>query len=248
MENAKNHREWSSPRAWGCFSCVPCLLCLSAVFPTCVGVFPFLSMSASRKSCLPHVRGGVSFVYEWYRYPIQSSPRAWGCFSRIEFCTSRAQVFPTCVGVFPVSSPPPARQRSLPHVRGGVSLSDFFYWPFAKSSPRAWGCFCARGAGASSEDVFPTCVGVFLTMPPCTGFLRSLPHVRGGVSLMRNAAPHRLESSPRAWGCFQLSTWAYRGTPVFPTCVGVFLARNTADTFKLCLPHVRGGVSKRWTE
>ena len=70
----------SSPRPWGCFSfriSTPWRVC---VFPTPVGVFPNSSMCTVYRVCLPHARGGVSFVSDLSRPSGESSPRPWGCF------------------------------------------------------------------------------------------------------------------------------------------------------------------------
>ena len=56
------------------------------------------------------------------------------------------------------------------------------------------------------------------------GFVRpvagSLPHVRGGVSIMSAAPAYAFKSSPRAWGCFHLRRDQRSNPGVFPTCVG----------------------------
>ena len=71
--------------------------------------------------------------------------------------------------------------------------------------------------------VFPTCVGVFLSMLYAVTLEYRLPHVRGGVSATLIQKRKNNRSSPRAWGCFTTSTSS---------------AALTAG-----LPHVRGGVS-----
>ena len=70
------------------------------VFPTCVGVFlADLFLEAFIRG-LPHVRGGVSMERIFRNFGEKSSPRAWGCFSRLSRTSVRKGVFPTCVGVF----------------------------------------------------------------------------------------------------------------------------------------------------
>ncbi len=54
-----------------------------------------------------------------------------------------------------------------------------------------------------------------------------------------------LVSSPHAWGCFQTSSSTLTALQVFPTCVGVFLKTPHYAGFSLCLPHMRGGVSRK---
>ena len=131
----------SSPRAWGCFFCVPCLLYLSAVFPTCVGVFLTLAQLLPPKMRLPHVRGGVSEKASIEAAYLRSSPRAWGCFPVPAQDRVLREVFPTCVGVFPGIRCSRRCRPRLPHVRGGVSGPEAFCRAGGPSSPRAWGCF-----------------------------------------------------------------------------------------------------------
>ena len=50
-------------------------------------------------------------------------------------------------------------------------------------------------------------------------------------------------SSPRPWGCFPPARRLATAGTVFPTPVGVFLARRPLITQRRRLPHARGGVS-----
>ena len=73
-------RRESSPRAWGCFQGKWKQIALVEVFPTCVGVFPYMEFVMFCAIGLPHVRGGVS-VSPMKPVAVRvSSPRAWGCF------------------------------------------------------------------------------------------------------------------------------------------------------------------------
>ena len=67
------------------------------------------------------MRGGVS-CYS-YMMPLKrlSSPHAWGCFYGIVLENLDSGVFPTCVGVFPISNVSKFIPFRLPHMRGGVS-------------------------------------------------------------------------------------------------------------------------------
>ena len=51
------------------------------VFPTPVGVFPFVTWAKQIKISLPHARGGVSQKEMLSFDEALSSPRPWGCFS-----------------------------------------------------------------------------------------------------------------------------------------------------------------------
>lgn len=53
---------------------------------------------------------------------LRSSPRTWGCFRELLYLRCLVLVFPTHVGVFPVSQKPRYELISLPHARGGVSV------------------------------------------------------------------------------------------------------------------------------
>ena len=92
----------------------------------------------------------------------ESSPRAWGCFRFLRARYRRDRVFPTCVGVFPLSHWRPLCHSCLPHVRGGVSARVSAGRRKTSSSPRAWGGFFSLTDTRLLYRVFPTCVGVFL--------------------------------------------------------------------------------------
>ena len=134
--------------------------------------------------------------------------------------------------------------EGLPHARGGVSRTLRVTDRLWESSPRTWGCFFYLRHPTGRHPVFPTHVGVFLSVPgghlPGDG----LPHARGGVSISLGASGAAATSSPRTWGCFS-GDWPQRAVGVvFPTHVGVFLrAPEKASPFPR-LPHARGGVSQ----
>ena len=165
------------------------------------------------------------FHARWYTETQKdvSSPRAWGCFSGHGASWATSIVFPTCVGVFPSPVSPESAER--------------------RSSPRAWGCFHEGRLLSDPLTVFPTCVGVFPVLGGPVGAITGLPHVRGGVSEKREQKPPKRRSSPRAWGCFDMSIRYVQYARVFPTCVGVFLLLRSQFRYLCSLPHVRGGVS-----
>ncbi len=175
----------SSPRSWGCFRAYRHHVGRMAVFPTLVGVFlrsfHFCIASASLPHArggvsdaghvghvvpdgLPHARGGVSTAGSWCRCHCSSSPRSWGCFFHWSLSGMMCGVFPTLVGVFPRSSSSASSRSSLPHARGGVSLSSTPSKSRPMSSPRSWGCFYLRHPVFQGRRVFPTLVGVFLSV------------------------------------------------------------------------------------
>ncbi len=133
--------RWSSPRAWGCFRLFDAVRWRVLVFPTGVGVFPRYADSGNQAIGLPHGRGGVSACTAYQGAQQMSSPRAWGCFLRVDGAWSGFKVFPTGVGVFPKQWAVNVLISGLPHGRGGVSDEPLVIAAENASSPRAWGCF-----------------------------------------------------------------------------------------------------------
>ena len=111
-------------------------------------------------------------------------------------------------------------------MRGGVSQIRDHPGNAPPSSPRAWGCFHGPAENDLVDVVFPTCVGVFLTVILRKSIALRLPHVRGGVSYTKRPLKKGLRSSPRAWGCFYPEKPFEHRDAVFPTCVGVFLVQK----------------------
>ena len=152
-----------------------------------------------------------------------SSPRTWGCFFELIHKVIRDCVFPTHVGVFLIFFLSVALRKSLPHARGGVSRNHGGKSDNAQSSPRTWGCFPKPRSVRLPRRVFPTHVGVFLSLYLYTDSTLCLPHARGGVSIQSVAYMPPSSSSPRTWGCFYCPNFRIR---------------------RICsLPHARGGVS-----
>ncbi len=131
--------------------------------------------------CLPHARGGVSRKRRVYQYRQASSPRTWGCFRSALAYSPSADVFPTHVGVFPSRRWSGLSASSLPHARGGVSISE---WPndaAVWSSPRTWGCFWNPRRAVPAR--------AFVLSSPCTW----------GVSCEGSTSIGVLESSLHMW-------------------------------------------------
>ena len=196
-----------------------------------------------RKGSLPHARGGVSSGLTLSNTGLRSSPRTWGCFSCASCSFRRKDVFPTHVGVFPVTSMATEWKARLPHARGGVSKFGSYHVRQQGSSPRTWGCFWSGPQTGWRLVVFPTHVGVFLNSCLCRQSRVSLPHARGGVSLVSDLPRIPWESSPRTWGCFFHILHIRPLGKVFPTHVGVFLKVSAKRSGSMRLPHARGGVS-----
>ena len=188
-----------------------------------MGVFLQHSRKYHHRGCLPHTRGGVSYIGSVVLSFIKSSPHPWGCFYKKSLLKKKRSVFPTPVGVFLGGGLSPLILAGLPHTRGGVSALARSGLYAKKSSPHPWGCFLPFTPYGVPVPVFPTPVGVFLHFAADPGFAGSLPHTRGGVSF---------RVVPSASGAL-----------VFPTPVGVFLDLPPLGEDIDCLPHTRGGVS-----
>ena len=167
-----------------------------------MGVFLRYTLVKKPLRSLPHARGGVSKRAEMWDRLRLSSPRPWGCFLIDKVAILTKHVFPTPVGVFPPSLNVTQLTPSLPHARGGVSETVIGYQAVGSSSPRPWGCFCGRFRYGLRYFVFPTPVGVFLKEAIRALRSGSLPHARGGVSLLTAMRVALVMSSPRPWGCF----------------------------------------------
>ena len=168
------------------------------------------------------MRGGVSYDAIPHLTRSQSSPHAWGCFSGSGQGQAGRPVFPTCVGVFLPFAGLTAARCGLPHMRGGVSLFNQCLAGVRKSSPHAWGCFAHRRKSTGLKKVFPTCVGVFLSLITRRKRMHCLPHMRGGISQDDYPGLGDWWSSPHAWGCFFHHLRRDSAAGVFPTRVGVF--------------------------
>ena len=129
----------------------------------------------------------------------------------------------------------------LPHARGGVSIFSIRGIKKNASSPRTWGCFQCVRILWEKKLVFPTHVGVFLSIgtdyaadgassPRTWGCFFHLPALRTSGDVF-----------PRTWGCFYCRLYRSNEPRVFPTHVGVFHARGGLVRFWHCLPHARGG-------
>ena len=141
LRDANSKMDSSSPRPWGCFRTEKDLMMRSDVFPTLVGVFLGQTAGYEIATGLPHARGGVSTSGSTTPPAPPSSPRPWGCFQLAAQGMVYVEVFPTPVGVFPLSSAVRWCRCGLPHARGGVSPVFWIScWP-RRSSPRPWGCF-----------------------------------------------------------------------------------------------------------
>ena len=133
----------SSPRTWRCFYIEKAKKHGWIVFSTYVEVFLTCARRFRFRSCLLHVRGGVSQGGVWAYIGQTSSPRPWRCFRVVQRVGPKSYVFSTSVEVFPTVTRTRARLSRLLHVRGGVSFSARCHTSSSVSSPRPWRCFLA---------------------------------------------------------------------------------------------------------
>lgn len=111
----------------------------------------------------------------------------------------------------------------IPHVRGGVSGSDFRMITPCSSCPHAWACFYFGSESPLFDGVFPTGLGVFRNIRrECLVSVR-LPHVSGGVSYLDQITDPALKSSQRQWGVSFNMIANHANIFAFPTLVGVLL-------------------------
>ena len=73
---------------------------------------------------------------------------------------------------------------------------------------------------------------------------KRLPRIRGGVSELPEYFDSRERSSPHTRGCFCPSEFSHIRRGVFPAYAGVFLTPLSRIDLMLCLPRIRGGVSR----
>ena len=110
-----------SPRKWGYFQARAAWVNRHVVFPTQVGVFPRKALTSPRPVRFPHASGGISV--SWL-VPVgcrQFSPRKWGYFRIVHPVVLKKPVFPTQVGVFPITKPRFFQRTRFPHASGGIS-------------------------------------------------------------------------------------------------------------------------------
>ena len=111
------------------------------LLPTFVGVFLRQQVHPAQQPTPPHVRGGVSGVYEVIGDSARSSPRSWVCFYVLDAFAGSGVLLPTFVGVFLSVDGHMYAYLAPPHVRGGVSGFIGTEAEWMASSPRSWGCF-----------------------------------------------------------------------------------------------------------
>ena len=213
----------SSPHTWGCPQIFYIFGAGRILFPTHVGVSLQGTFTRGQYFALPHTRGGVPLENAHFLSELDSSPHTWGCPS-IEFHTSKTTL------------------ASLPHTRGGVPASPSTLDWKVFSSPHTWGCPHENSSKYRLLPLFPTHVGVSLQLLLRVWTLWSLPHTRGGVPIISVQKGGSKNSSPHTWGCPINRLPIIIDVALFPTHVGVSLAKAQVEHQGPSLPHTRGGV------
>ena len=152
--------------------------------------------------CLPRIRGGVSIPLDAPWGKDGSSPHTRGCFRSSQPFTAWELVFPAYAGVFLILACLSAVITSLPRIRGGVSGPQGIGKSTLLSSPHTRGCFEAVYIQPAYQTVFPAYAGVFPAAEFILNHCRSLPRIRGGVSMALTLVKGFRKSSPHTRGCF----------------------------------------------
>jgi len=137
--NANANRAGSSPRAWGTVQRVAGLIVDDRFIPTCVGNSEVGERQEYSSAVHPHVRGEQRRMarLRWKRPG--SSPRAWGTDVEHDSGPAQGRFIPTCVGNRSIYLLYRCFSPVHPHVRGEQTADGNAFFPFAGSSPRAWG-------------------------------------------------------------------------------------------------------------
>ena len=153
------------------------------------------------------------------------SPRMWGCTDRHLCRRRKSGVFPTHVGVYRFQGLSTGLNGGFPHACGGVPITIPTLSNSTTFSPRMWGCTVSRPDHSTHSTVFPTHVGVYLSIQFVIRSVERFPHACGGV-------PAEIERKIEA-------------ANVFPTHVGVYLMRSGDVPCASSFPHACGGVPNR---
>jgi len=195
---------------------------VSSVFPTHVGVY--LSTEPDRVGFegFPHACGGVPKLVTKGDEMKPFSPRMWGCTYYQRLANER--------------------NRGFPHACGGVPPCEQSCGCRNKFSPRMWGCTLRIVKGQTIDYVFPTHVGVYLSLPITSSVRVSFPHACGGVPPMADTLVTPLNVFPTHVGVYRVMVVSVTAPNVFPTHVGVYRMCGKPQYIRLGFPHACGGV------
>ena len=196
---------------------------------------------AAIRAALPHARGGGPSGSPGSDALARSSPRTWGWTAPARSSRTTYSLFPTHVGVDPISRLGRCRRRPLPHARGGGPNTRREPWKGSGSSPRTWGWTPSLMEIPTASALFPTHVGVDPSCAPLAPPGRSLPHARGGGPKSYLNSFINSNSSPRTWGWTLKESLLVCVIWLFPTHVGVDRLLRQDWGLLRSLPHARGG-------
>ena len=96
--------------------------------------------------------------------------------------------------------------------------------------------------GQTIDYVFPTHVGVYLSLPITSSVRVSFPHACGGVPPMADTLVTPLNVFPTHVGVYRVMVVSVTAPNVFPTHVGVYRMCGKPQYIRLGFPHACGGV------
>ena len=150
------------------------------VFPTRVGVDRFGIFARLAFSRFPHTRGGGPPSCITQKSCDAFSPHAWGWTVVPPLLQPEPVVFPTRVGVDLGIRRLRVYLPSFPHTRGGGPRHTENTTAALEFSPHAWGWTDLLTVSNSLPNVFPTRVGVDLSLGTIWFAVQRFPHTRGG--------------------------------------------------------------------
>ena len=212
---------------WGCSDILASAYGHPAVFPTHVGMFRKTYQGKDYPSSFPHACGDVPRSRRAESTLPGFSPRMWGCSAADQRRLALRQVFPTHVGMFRSAVVYISTSRGFPHACGDVPMLTIQLQLTTEFSPRMWGCSGHNGRRQSTERVFPTHVGMFLSERTDSMHTASFPHACGDVPFRVSLVHLERMFSPRMWGCSGGGPHDFLGSTRFPhACGDVPLSRR----------------------
>ncbi len=234
-----------SPRTRGCSRAAARRMRRVVVVPAHAGLFPPCPGPSRDPSRGPRARGAVPRSI-WVP-PLRRgwSPRTRGC-SR---CRVRGEsvgfVVPAHAGLFPRSSPRPARSYGGPRARGAVpSVTGTWVNP-PKWSPRTRGCSPPLRRHGKPLAVVPAHAGLFPGARSRSCAASCGPRARGAVPTASGTRHGPSWWSPRTRGCSLAAVDGGREVPVVPAHAGLFPAGVGRTAPCRGGPRARGAVPGR---
>ena len=147
-----------------------------------MGVLPDEENQGLQNWSFPYASGGVAVHLSDLISTNPFSLRKWGCCLRLIVVIVITNVFPTQVGVLPISLTGFFNQGCFPYASGGVAKNRLERSWNQWFSLRKWGC-CHTNAGVvGCMPVFPTQVGVLPSQTVLFICRMGFPYASGGVA------------------------------------------------------------------